>query len=127
LTKGLFRPGGISLEPSGLFEPRIPRPTIITAYEPSPIKLVKEDLRSVTDFLKANNGSRSVVASTSKFGFPTLSVDCICLYVDADNIEDLAVSVASSNTITVIVNDQRYKSEFRTMVGPRAILYKIEK
>ena len=43
-TKGLFRPGGISLEQNGLFEPRIPRPTIITAYEPSPIKLVKEDL-----------------------------------------------------------------------------------
>lgn len=57
---------------------------------------------------KSQNGSRSVVASNSKFAFPTLSVDCICLYVDADNIGDLAISVASSNTITIIVNANLY-------------------
>ena len=103
-TKGLFHSGGIVLEQTGPFEPRIPRPTVITGWEPSPLKLVKEDFRFVVDFLRANPSSRSVVASTSKFGFPTLSINCICLYVDADDIADLSAFVASSNTITAIVN-----------------------
>ncbi|KAN0070335.1 hypothetical protein V8E54_011916 [Elaphomyces granulatus] len=103
-TKGLFHSGGIVLEQTGPFEPRIPRPIIITGWEPSPLKLVKEDFRIVVDFLRANPSSRSVVASTSKFGFPTLSINCICLYVDADDIADLSAFVASSNTITAIVN-----------------------
>ena len=43
------------------------------------------------------------MASASRFGFQTLSVDCICLYVDTDNIEDLAAVAATSSTTIVIV------------------------
>ncbi|KAN0068512.1 hypothetical protein V8E54_013236 [Elaphomyces granulatus] len=102
-TDGLFFPGGINLE-TGLFRPRIPRPTIITSYKRSPIKLHEEDLQFVIEFLNANKDSRSVVVASSKFGWQTLSVDCVCLYVDADTITGLAVSVSSRNTTTIIAN-----------------------
>jgi e3 binding domain len=72
-------------------------------WEPSPVNLDKENFRFVTDFLLANDSSRSAVASASRFGFQTLSVDCISLYVDTDNIEDLAAVAASSSTTIVIV------------------------
>jgi hypothetical protein len=58
----------------------------------------------VIEFLNANKDSRSVVATCAKFGWQTLSVDCVCLYVDADTITGLAVSVSSRNTTTIIVN-----------------------
>jgi 2-oxoacid dehydrogenase-like protein with E3 subunit-binding domain len=80
-----------------------PRPTVIPGWEPSPVNLDKENFRFVTDFLLANDSSRSAVASASRFGFQTLSVDCICLYVDTDNIEDLAAVAASSSMTIVIV------------------------
>ncbi|KAN0080989.1 hypothetical protein V8E54_004193 [Elaphomyces granulatus] len=95
ITKGLFDSAGI------LFQH--PRPTVIPSWEPSPIDLDKENFRFVTDFLLANDNSRSAVASASRFGFQPLSVDCICLYVDTDNIEDLAAVAATSSTTIVIV------------------------
>ncbi|KAL1970737.1 hypothetical protein VTN77DRAFT_2571 [Rasamsonia byssochlamydoides] len=112
-TDGQYVQGGICVEPTepaeaGLLVPWLPKPTVIMQPERQPVQPFDEDLQYVVDFLNNDDNARAVVATASRFGWEKLSVDCICLYVDADSTTNLATSVASRNALTIIL-----KAEFR--------------
>jgi hypothetical protein len=61
------------------------------------------DLPYVVDYLRQEAGNRTVIATSSGFGWEDLCVQCICLYVDADTTHSLAESAAVQPIPTIIL------------------------
>src|ERR1700733_1990473 len=78
-------------------------PRIITKADQQPVKPLDMDLQYVVDYLRQEAGARAVVATPSRFGWENLSVQCICLYVDADTTQSLAESAAAQPELTIIL------------------------
>jgi hypothetical protein len=64
------------------------------------------DLPYVVDYLRREAGARAVIATSSKFGWEDLCVQCICLYVDADATQSLAESAAAQPMLTIILEGE---------------------
>jgi hypothetical protein len=64
------------------------------------------DLLYVVDYLRQEAGARAVVATSSRFGWEGLCVQCICLYVDADTTQSLAESAAAQPMLTIILEGE---------------------
>jgi hypothetical protein len=78
-------------------------PRIITKADQQPVKPLDMDLQYVVDYLRQEAGARAVVATSTRFGWENLSVQCICLYVDADTTQSLAESAAAQPELTIIL------------------------
>jgi hypothetical protein len=61
------------------------------------------DLPYVVDYLRQETDARAVVATSSRFGWEDLCVQCICLYVDADTTQSLAELAAVQPIPTIIL------------------------
>ena len=83
--------------------PRPAIPSIIIEEDQQPVKPLDVDLQYVADYLKQEDGARAVVATSSKFGWKDLCVQCICLYVDADTMQSLVESAAVQPIPTIIL------------------------
>jgi len=96
---------GIRVEPleGGLLMPSPPKPSIIVKADQHPVKPLDVDPQYVVDYFRQEAGVRAVIATASRFGWEDLCVECICLYVDADNTQGLAESAAAQEKPTIIL------------------------
>ncbi|KAH8690502.1 hypothetical protein BGW36DRAFT_364078 [Talaromyces proteolyticus] len=87
---------------AGLFALVVPVPTVLTPSQHQPVEPLDEDLPYIPDFLRGSSTARAVVATRCRFGWPRLSVDFLCLYVDADDTTGLENSIASLIELLII-------------------------
>jgi hypothetical protein len=80
-----------------------PHAFISDERQPRPPQPIDEDLQYVVDYLANSPDARAVLATVSRFGWKNLSVDCVCLYVEADSMADLADVAGSRERLTVLV------------------------
>jgi hypothetical protein len=73
----LFEGGLLALSPVAISR-------IVTKADQQPVKPLDVDLPYVVDYLRQEAGARTVIATSSRFGWENLCVQCICLYVDVD-------------------------------------------
>jgi hypothetical protein len=64
------------------------------------------DLSYVVDYLRQEASARAVIATSSRFGWEDLCVQCICLYVDADTTQSLAESAAVQSIPIIILEGE---------------------
>ncbi|KAJ9313595.1 hypothetical protein DTO271D3_6099 [Paecilomyces variotii] len=88
---------------AGLLVPVVPKPKILVPSQRQPIQPLDEDLPYISEFLRGTNTARAVVATRCMFGWPQLSLHCMCLYVDAEDTSYLANLVASQAEPGVVV------------------------
>jgi hypothetical protein len=96
----------VELQEGGLLAPSPPIPGIITKPDLQPVKPLDVDLPYVVDYLKQEAGARAVIATSSRFGWEDLCVQCICLYVDADTTQSLAELAAAQLMPTIILEGE---------------------
>ncbi|QKX58014.1 uncharacterized protein TRUGW13939_05134 [Talaromyces rugulosus] len=77
-------------------------PKVLGPSQSQPVQSLDEDLPYISDFLRGNGTARAVAATRCKFGWERLSVDCLCLYVDADDTTSLENSVTSLADLAMI-------------------------
>ncbi|KAJ5181127.1 hypothetical protein N7491_000681 [Penicillium cf. griseofulvum] len=111
ISDGLYIEGSIRVEyaeprEAELLFPVLPKPTILVPSQLQPIQPFDEDLPYISDFLRGSKTARAVVATRCKFGWPQLSIDCICLYVDDDDTTGLDAFLASEKVPVVVMKAQ---------------------
>jgi hypothetical protein len=81
-------------------------PRIVTKADQQPVKPLDADLSYIVNYLKQEAGARAVVATSSRFGWENLCVQCIFLYVDADTTQSLVESAAAQPDLTIIMEGE---------------------
>lgn len=80
----------------------VPVPKVLTPSQRQPVQPLDEDLPYIPEFLRTSSIARAVVATRCKFGWERLSVDCLCLYVDAEDTTSLENSIRERTDLVII-------------------------
>ena len=110
-NEGTFNANGVYYVPmpeERAFDRTVPRPQILVPTEKQPLQPLDVELDYARDYLCSGEAKR-ILAMQSSFGWPLLSIRCVCIYVEADEMSGL-IGLLSRQDAPVVVRRARFSS-----------------
>lgn len=110
-NEGIFDANGVYYVPISeerAFDRTVPRPHILVPTGKQYLQPLNVELGYARDYLRSGKANR-ILAMQSSFGWPLLSIRCVCVYVEADEMSGL-IGLLSGQDALVVVRSARFSS-----------------